>query len=142
MNDDAFEKDMRGQTIRPIPASWREEIVQTAQAALRQTTCVQEGLVPVAWFLWWQKWLWPRPAAWAALGASWLVIMGVTLTTSRPGVAASTDRSVAQSHSTATLPEQRQLLSQVLDPATPPAAPAGSSLPRRRSERRLERIAV
>jgi hypothetical protein len=64
MNFDEFERKLRSQPRREIPAEWREEI-------LPSTTEVGAS-VP-----WWRQWLWPHPAAWTALAALWVVIFAL-----------------------------------------------------------------
>jgi hypothetical protein len=142
MNDDAFEKKIRGVPIKPIPAGWRDDILRTARAARQPAPGAQERFAPVAGLLCWKNWLWPRPAAWAGLGAIWILFLGVALTTSRSGETTGNNSAVTQSQNAATLPEQRELLSQLLDSAPPPAAPAGSLAPRRRSQLQLDQVAA
>ena len=62
MNFDEFEEKLRCQPRREIPPEWRKQIL----GPLREVT------VP-----WWRQWLWPHPAAWAALAALWIAIFAL-----------------------------------------------------------------
>ncbi len=61
MNLDEFEAKLRQQPRRGIPARWREEIL----GPLRSDETYRLAS-------WWRQWLWPHPAAWAALATAWV----------------------------------------------------------------------
>jgi hypothetical protein len=79
-----FEQHLRRRQPREIPPAWRNQILSTAEAA-----SVSED-VPISKTSGeslWRKlraWLWPHPIAWAALGACWMIILGVNLSLSEP----------------------------------------------------------
>ena len=75
MNSD-FEESLRRQSIRPVPAQWRGEILRAARA--------QPAASP-----WWREWLWPHPQAWGALAAAWGIIILLHVAAPMPGAVVS-----------------------------------------------------
>ncbi len=80
MNFD-FEEYLRRQSIRPVPAHWRGEILRAARA--------QPAAPP-----WWREWLWPSPRAWAGLAAAWGLILLLTVTAPNEPAAAGQCRDI------------------------------------------------
>jgi len=66
--NDRFEEKLRHQPFRPVPSSWRREILNATPVP------------PAAW----REWLWPSPVAWGALAAAWVLIALLQLTTPQP----------------------------------------------------------
>src|SRR5580658_5611090 len=66
MNFD-FEERLRRQSVRPVPAQWRGEILRAARAQ----PAASSG---------WREWLWPCPQAWGGLAAAWGIIFLLTVT--------------------------------------------------------------
>jgi len=80
MNDDArFEKQLRQQTLRPIPGEWRGEILRQAARAV-ETRPSSPGQA-VSWLKAFRPrltgLLWPVTQAWGALAAVWVVILAL-----------------------------------------------------------------
>jgi hypothetical protein len=63
MND--FERKLSQQPFRTPPEDLREAILGSAAKIV----------TPPAWT--WRNWLWPSPAAWAALAAVWVIFAAV-----------------------------------------------------------------
>ncbi len=80
MNDERFEQRLRDQPWRPIPSTWRAEILSVASAAAPARP--ERNPDPVA--PWWRPWLWPCPAAWAGLAAAWVLILALNHLTPGP----------------------------------------------------------
>jgi hypothetical protein len=77
MKPDEFEQHLQRQTLRQVPAGWREEILSSArdaQAAAHTShgphrkflSAFQQRLSAL---------LWPNPKAWAGLAAIWIFIL-------------------------------------------------------------------
>lgn len=80
----------------------------------------------------WTDWLWPSPAAWGAVAAAWLVVIGLNAASAEPRQ----KQNLVARHSPETLQalrEQRELFVELVTPATREAEPVR---PRRRSERK------
>lgn len=65
MNFDEFESRLRRQPRRVVPPQWRREVLGHLHRS-------EEVPIP-----WWRQLLWPHPAAWATLGAAWVVIFAL-----------------------------------------------------------------
>lgn len=75
MNFDDFEQRLRAQPLRAVPSEWRTEILDAAgpdSAASAARPPRQTSPVGVRQFL--RAWLWPSPAAWAGVAASWVLV--------------------------------------------------------------------
>jgi hypothetical protein len=75
MNNEDFEKRLRGQPMRELPPNWRTDIL----AAARQATETQYAS-RIAHFLstiihQLSTFLWPSPKAWAGMAAVWIAIL-------------------------------------------------------------------
>ena len=75
MNNDReqFEDRLQRQPLRPVPPEWRGQILGAAEAhrnvrAFTSAATIRARLREV---------FWPAPAAWAALGAVWVLIIAV-----------------------------------------------------------------
>lgn len=89
MND--FERKLRRQRFRDVPARWRAEIVPTGEALPRA----------IEWN--WRDWFWPAPQAWAGLGAVWLLLALLNGLAPRPAPARPMDFAPADSVPVASL---------------------------------------
>lgn len=89
MNADEFEKRLQRQTLRQVPAGWREEILAAANASQRQTAAIDRAFTSAATRRPWlstlnhqlSTLLWPHPVAWAGLAAIWIFIFAVNTST-------------------------------------------------------------
>ncbi|MDH7502089.1 MAG: hypothetical protein QHJ82_05150, partial [Verrucomicrobiota bacterium] len=72
MNSEQFEDYLRRQPLRGAPPGWRRNIL--AEAANASSTRPRSGSSQ-RWAKALVGWMWPRPTAWAALGAAWVAIL-------------------------------------------------------------------
>ncbi len=116
--EDQFERRLQGQPLRPLPAPWREEILEAARAAAPRSIAPERSLsswAAVADRL--HGLLWPHPRAWAGLAALWLVILGLSLLSREPARQDLANRSFRPSLQTRELlREQEQLLAELVGP--------------------------
>ncbi|MCX7824152.1 MAG: hypothetical protein N2689_01160 [Verrucomicrobiae bacterium] len=77
-----FEKRIADTPPRRIPAAWRDDILAAARCELAPEHI---GLIAAA-RPWWLEWLWPRPVAWGALAAAWVVIFVLHAATPGPSI--------------------------------------------------------
>ncbi len=78
--EDEFEKRLKAQPLRPVPAEWRAEILRAA-AAQAEDSQPQHSPEPFGARIWaWARGLVaPYGKAWAGLAAAWVVILGLHL---------------------------------------------------------------
>lgn len=69
---DDFEQQLRQHAPASPPANWRAEILNHARKAAAADLPEAPGLLAQV-----RSWLWPHPAAWAALATIWLVLLSV-----------------------------------------------------------------
>jgi hypothetical protein len=120
-----FEECARRQSIRPVPAQWRGEILRAAGA--------QPAASP-----WWQEWLWPSPRAWAGLAAAWGVILLLTITAPDEGAASGRGATSAR-QAFAMLKEETAIIAQLsVSDESRPVPPPQPAAPQPRSSRRLK----
>jgi hypothetical protein len=143
MNNEDFEKQLGAVPFRALPDNWREDILKKAQIAGGRSSPGEKTVIAQKKLLCWRDWLWPWPTAWAALAASWTIIIGVNLALSKLDAPSGNSALAIQSTGNANLPEQRKFLSQLLDSGSPPL-PSGSSSSTspRRGELPLKQIAT
>jgi hypothetical protein len=83
MNGDRFEQDLKRQSMRPVPAEWRQDILATArEAGERERSRVPRTEAGVSW---WGAWSWPSRLAWGGLAAAWVAILTLNWAADRPG---------------------------------------------------------
>jgi len=85
-SDDQFEERLRRQTLRDVPAGWREEILSAAGCASGSSHAsrVTHHSILSALRSQLSILLWPHPKAWAGLAVAWLVIIGVNFAMREP----------------------------------------------------------
>jgi hypothetical protein len=130
MNNDEFEQQLTQQELRPLPASWRSEILKTAAAQPLPRSTHPSARSGTNWL---RALLWPCPQAWAGLGVAWLVILSLRLSGSMDIPRAGGHHAVAEE--VARYAENRQLLADLLTsrkspPAATPAVPSPARRPR------------
>jgi len=104
--EDPFEERLRRQSLRTVPAAWREQILTTAGQHQRPRPADLPGGVGAAWRLRLRELFWPAPQAWAGLAAVWLMILGANLLTREPAQSSLTRQAAPPS------PQMRELLRQ------------------------------
>jgi hypothetical protein len=142
MKPDDFEKHLQRQPLRRVPGEWREEVLSAARQAARVEPAHHfspHGLRTMLSTLGSQlsSLLWPHPAAWAALAAVWVVILGLHgATHDAPRLAGKGAPSPSPQVFMA-FQEQQRLLSELIGPRKMPVADRSDPAPPRpRSERR------
>jgi len=135
MNTEDFEKRIQRQSLRQVPAEWREDILSAARAAAfpehaprtpHQTTLSLFSTL-----------LWPHPAAWAGLAAVWLVIAGLNLTTRETAPRLAKRAAPLSPQVCLAFQEQERVLAELIGPReTPVAERPKPAPPRPRSELR------
>jgi hypothetical protein len=142
MNEDSqFENRLRRQPVKPIPAEWREEILDAARNAtvsIATPRPTPHGLLAtLRRYL--SPLLRPQPAAWASLAAVWVVIITLNIAShdDSPQARASRAAAVVSPEALQALQQQRLLLAELVDRAeTHPMNRAKSLPPGPRSQRR------
>ncbi|MHB8522502.1 MAG: hypothetical protein ACYDH9_17335 [Limisphaerales bacterium] len=128
MPPDDFERLLKRQPMREVPAEWRKEIL---------AVCAPPASRPVSW---WHELLWPCPQAWAGMAAIWVISFALQLGTGGPPVSPPQQRALSQPQPVMGFAERRQLLAQLLGSAEAAPAPAieapKKSAPRPQSSRR------
>lgn len=124
MKPDDFENELARLEPRPIPTSWRAEILEAANAAARQDDVRAEGRAKAVAPPWWRQLLWPCPQAWAGLAAVWIIIVALHVTPSPES------RSIAQANpgesterTTALSAQRRELVHLLENPSESRPAP-------------------
>ena len=85
-----FERQLQRQPFREIPPDWKADILGAveSQRELRPATNAgrgnENGLSMLPHTTRWKEWLWPAPAAWAALVALWSGLFALYLATPEP----------------------------------------------------------
>ena len=140
MNTEDFEKRLQRQSLRQVPAEWREDILAAARQAAaahhapRTTRHSRPSLLSTL-NAQLSAILWPHPAAWAGLAAAWLVITGLHLATGEASPRLARRASPLSPQVCLTFREQERLLAELLGPReTPVAERPKPTPPRPRSE--------
>ncbi|MBI5683958.1 MAG: hypothetical protein HZC54_02660 [Verrucomicrobia bacterium] len=125
MNSDDFEKKLKRQPMRAIPAEWRAQMLREARLAAAPE--------PMPRLAWWRKLLWPRPIAWASLAAAWVIIAILhTLTPAVPSLVA--QQTPSPRETMLRFAEQRRELAALLNLSAETTAPQKSKSAGPRSE--------
>ena len=115
-----FENHLQRQPLRDIPPHWRGRILAHAQPEAGG----------------WRNWFWPAPRAWAVLGAAWVVIFILHLST--PDEPHSTG---AAPPSPEAMQQEAALMAQLLGPNDgDDRSPALPAEPKPRSERERKQL--
>jgi glucose-6-phosphate isomerase len=129
MNPDDFEQQLRRRPIRPLPESWRSEIIRAAENAAHARNAARNSKSLLSTLLW------PCPQAWAGLVAVWLVIAVMNFA-NREKVEAVTETKPTSLDVIMALKEQRQAMANLIESFDQPAVePPKPRLQRPRSER-------
>jgi hypothetical protein len=137
MNADDFEERLQRQSMRPVPAEWRGEILDAARrAGDHQLFTLNPRPTP-----WWREWLWPCPQAWAGLAAAWVLILALNAATRDPVQVAKTAKTASAPELLIALKEHRRLLAELIGTPTV-LEPTKTLQPRPRSELSHRTVAV
>ena len=128
MNLDEFEQELRRQPMRPIPAEWRRQILDSAPGP-ESPVSVRE------WSFFLRELFWPSPRAWAGLAAVWAVILALNTASGDSAITRAERARPAQPSPQflMALQEQWQLRAELMDIPVAEAAPKTQPA-RRRSE--------
>lgn len=140
MKPDDFEKQIGSVPFRPVPGSWRKDILDAAHEAARpeQRRSVSHS--------WWRELLWPCPQAWAGLLVAWAAIVTTQMVGDRPhapSVSHSAKAKAAQPGDVITVGLSAHAWAKLIDGEEPtPADVPKSALPPRRSNIEISQIIV
>ena len=132
MNPDEFEQRLRKEAFRPIPDEWRPELLR--EALLEGAAAASRAPSPFHRLgEWLCDWLWPAPAAWAALAVCWVAVVILN----RSALPSAVEMAEAQANARLALAYQAAVRGfnalQLDDPAPAPKPPEASP-PRRPEE--------
>ena len=127
-----FERRLRRQPMKQIPAGWRAEILAAAECAARPAprapslaTCNRQ-LATI---------FWPHPAAWAGLAAIWIFILAVNFSLRSESPALVEKTSPPSPEAVAELRQQQRMFAELLGVNDSCIADRRKFLPQPRSER-------
>jgi hypothetical protein len=142
MNTDDFEKRLQRQPLRHVPEEWRADILRAAEASTRNSkleTRNPHWLSTLSHQL--STFLWPHPKAWAALAASWILIMAVQFACGDRTDQIAKKMERPSPESVAVLRQQIQLLAELCDQSPPKDADRPKpNVSQPRSERRTNTL--
>jgi hypothetical protein len=144
MKTEDFEKRVQRQTLKQVPAEWREDILSAARQASSPQHATRNAQDASRWRSVLSTFnsqlsalLWPHPVAWAGLAAVWVVIMGINVRTQDATTVIAKRASPTSPQIFMAFQEQERLLSELIGPRdTPVAEQPKPRLPRPRSEGR------
>jgi hypothetical protein len=138
MKPDDFEQKFQRQTLRQVPAEWREEILTAAESAgsARHSPPVTRPSWLSTLNAQLSTILWPHPVAWAGLAAVWILILAVDFS-ARDKTPIMAEKSAPPSPEVMVeLRQQQRLLAELMGPRdTSDADRSKSFAPQPRSER-------
>ena len=116
MNDElkSFEERLRRQSLKPIPANWRAEILQASCRTTKAPVPEENWLSTLNQKL--STLFWPHPKAWAGLAAVWMVILAVNFSTRDRAPVMAEKISPPSPEVVAELKQQRQLYAELIGP--------------------------
>lgn len=129
MSSEDFEERLKRQMIRPIPATWRSQILKTAVVAAAVPAAqsrepVAAGTATTTPKSWWRELFWPSPFVWAGLACVWLVIIALQVASREPATVTARNTPPPTPEMLNALAEQRRLLTELIGPwVTPAEAP-------------------
>jgi hypothetical protein len=119
MNEmDPFEERLKRQPLRPVPASWREEILSAAKKAQPFAQSAATHGEPFFWALNRRlaSWLWPHPLAWGGLAAIWIFIFALNYSMRDQSPVIAKRTSLSSPEVIAELRQQQQMLAELIGP--------------------------
>jgi hypothetical protein len=133
-----FEKRMKDQPMRQVPAEWRKEILLAAEKA--QTARSRQPRAGRSWFSLFgyqlRSLLWPHPVAWGGLAAVWIFILAANVSMGDKAPATADKTLPLSPEAVAELKQQNQLLAELIGTGDTSAADRQKTfVPKPRSER-------
>jgi len=140
---DEFEQRLGRQSLRKIPAGWREEILVAADVNRRKPPVRELTFAATLPVLLWRELIWPCRRIWVGLAPVWLALLVFNVTHSDHNQPKTAKSTMPPGEMRLALQEQQRILSEIIG-QRPPASPAEP--PRRpnnqpRSERRTVALA-
>ena len=145
MKTDDFEKRLRQQALRKIPAEWRAEILGAARTASSPPHVSRFTLPGFLSTINHQlsTLLWPHPKAWAGLAAAWLLILTMNFYSADHTTRVAKAAPAPSPELLLALREQRRELAKLIEPAaTLDAEQPKPFLPSPRSEQQAGAFCV
>ena len=119
-----FERRLKGQPLRPLPAEWRREILSAANEAQparhAQSAANSSFLSRLHQRL--LSLLWPHPVAWGGLAAVWILIVAAHVSLRDPVPVMAEKTPAPSPEAVAELQQQQHLLAELLGTYDVPAA--------------------
>ena len=142
MNDEMenFERRLKQQPLRQVPAEWRAEILAAAQDAkeVRYPSVASRHSWLSNLNAQLSALLWPHPRAWAGLAAVWILIFAVNFSIRDKAPVMAEKSTPPSPEVVAELKQQLRMLAELIGPREPNDADQSKSpAPRPRSERPL-----
>ena len=113
---DEFEKHLKQQPLRQIPAHWRSEILSVAAQAepdgRSQVGTHDSFLSTLHRHI--TALLWPHPVAWGALAAAWIFVLGVHFSTGDDMPSVTAKATLPSPEVVAELKQQKRMLAELL----------------------------
>jgi hypothetical protein len=133
-----FEKRVKDQPLRQVPAGWRKEIlaaVENAQSVCSRQPVAGRSLLSIFGYQL-RSLLWPHPVAWGGLAVVWIFILAANVSMSDKTPAMADKTSPLSPETVAELKQQKQLLAEMMGTSdTSTADKQKTFVPKPRSER-------
>jgi hypothetical protein len=131
-----FERRLSRQSLRPVPAEWREAILAAAGRESSVECRERERLWPLTLIARLSTLFWPSPAAWTGLVAVWILILAVDFSIRDKTPVVAEKYAPPPPQVIVELRQQQRLLAELMGPRDAGDADRLKSLvPRPRSER-------
>jgi len=122
MNDD-FEKRLQRQSLRQIPAAWRDEVLGAAQAAMAANEVRSAVRTRPTWRQWpglvglklWHELFWPSRYAWGGFAAVWRTMLVVNESIYDGGTSAQAKAAPTSAEIIQAAQAQRRMLAELAD---------------------------
>ena len=138
MKPDDFEQKLQRQSLRQIPAEWREEILREADTVTGSRPSTLD-FRPAGFLSTLNRQLstvlWPHPRAWAGLAAVWALILAVDFSLRDPSPTLAEKAAPPSPEAVAELKQQRQMLAELIGAREASDAVAPKFMPLPHSER-------